>query len=84
MCRALANSATQERERTGNAEDMPSPHLFPCPFLPRPVLHHPILSTTPHQVPQLDDFAQGAGLIDAPAAIAYALEHHGKPAQDLA
>ena len=30
-----------------------------------------------------DPFAQGHGLIHAPAAIAYATEHHGKPGQDV-
>ena len=38
-------------------------------------------SATP--VEQLDVFGQGAGLINAPGAVAYAMAHHGKPAQHL-
>ena len=37
-------------------------------------------SATP--VPTADPFAQGAGLINGPAAVAYATEHHGKPVRD--
>ena len=39
-------------------------------------------SATP--VEQLDPHGQGAGLINAPGALAYAMAHHGKPAQHLA
>merc|ERR1740138_783168 len=39
-------------------------------------------SATP--VETSDPFAQGFGLIAAPAAVAYAQAHHGKPAQELA
>ena len=38
-------------------------------------------SATP--VAQLDPFGQGAGLINAPGAVEYAMAHHGKPAQHL-
>ena len=38
-------------------------------------------SALPVETP--DRFAQGHGLIHAPAAIAYATEHHGKPGQDV-
>ena len=34
-------------------------------------------------VEQLDPFGQGAGLINAPGAVEYAMAHHGKPAQHL-
>ena len=36
------------------------------------------------RVAAYDPWAQGAGLINAPGAVAYALAHAGKPAQHLA
>ena len=39
------------------------------------------LENTATSVEQLDPFGQGAGLINAPAAVEYAKEHHGKPGQ---
>ena len=41
------------------------------------------LETSATQVDISDPFAQGAGLINAPAAVAYAAAHHGKPGQDV-